>query len=198
MDALADLARRLRRLPGQNMPVGQQCAAVLLALTDTVRPEVILTLRAQHLRRHRGEVALPGGKWEPGDASLWHTALRESAEEVALEPDQVEYLGALPPLLSRYGLKVAPFVARVPDALELIPNPDELEQIFTVPLDFFAREEMLGVRVVERDGVRYRCPSFRYCGFEIWGLTALILLQLTALGSERPLQHEWSGLFRAS
>ena len=66
-------------------------AAILLALTcEQDDPKIILTKRAEHLRSHAGEVAFPGGKWEPGDNDLLMTALRETHEEIDLPPESVE------------------------------------------------------------------------------------------------------------
>lgn len=190
-----EVAQRLRsftlaedvRTPGQ--------AAVLLALTDSVRPEVILTRRAQHLRTHRGEIALPGGKRDADDESLWQTALRESFEEVALPSEQVAYLGCLPPLASREGLSVTPFVGRIPEGLGLTPNLDELDCIFQVPLDYFADPERLSIRWVERDGEGYACPRFFYDEHEIWGLTAVIVWRLARLFAEPGDDQCWPSLF---
>lgn len=64
---------------------------------------VLLTRRAEHLNQHAGEIALPGGKWEPADPDLLTTALRETHEEVGIPPWKVEVLGTLPAAYTRRG-----------------------------------------------------------------------------------------------
>lgn len=199
--AVDPFARLVEQLDTEQVPLSLgegSHAAVLIALTQTARPEVVLTQRAQHLRKHAGEVALPGGKWESGDHGLWQTALRESQEEVALNPEMVTYLGHLPMITSRYGLSVLPFVGLIPTGLKLTPNLDELDRIFKVPLDYFAEPGRLGVRQVERDGLRYHCPSFHYGEYEVWGLTAAILLRLVYRLDTPPQDVDWSDLFKVS
>ena len=88
-------------------------AAVLVALTDEEQPRVILGRRAAHLQHHPGEVAFPGGKREPEDASPWVTARREAHEEVGITQEHVHPLGELSPLMTRTGFEVLPCVAMV-------------------------------------------------------------------------------------
>ena len=115
-DPLAVLRRRLS-LPALGVPVPERHAAVLVALSGPSDAlDVTLTRRAEHMNSHAGEVALPGGKHEPGDADLDVTALRESAEEIGLPASAVELLGRLEPLETINGLTVVPFVGFVPDA----------------------------------------------------------------------------------
>ena len=82
---LARVRERLQFVPAQ--PEDDADAAVLIALTDQPEPEVILTVRAAHLRSHPGEVAFPGGKRDPGDRSLVETALREGYAHFVFFPD---------------------------------------------------------------------------------------------------------------
>ncbi len=151
-------------------------AAVLIAITrDADSPEVILTRRADHLSAHSGEVAFPGGKWEVDDKSLLHTALRETEEEIGLPAHKVQVLGALQPHYSKGMVKVTPFVGLVEPGIELIPNPDELDSIFRVPLEFLIRDKRLRTDVFGKHDNRFWAPAYMYQGFEIWGFTARVL-----------------------
>ena len=115
-------------------------AAVLMPITRAEAPELILTLRASDLSTHGGEVAFPGGRRDPEDADLIRTALRESQEEVGLDPHCVQVAGSLSQLVSRHGIEVTPYVGIVPQGLQYCANADEIDSIFSVPLDFFAQD----------------------------------------------------------
>ena len=157
-------------------------AAVLVPITrNNLEPEVLLTLRSKALSSHAGEVSFPGGKKDDIDVSLEHTALRESFEEVGIPRHKVDVVGRLSSRKSKYGLNVTPYVGIFPKELELKTNPEELSCAFTVPLRFFAETTPSTVKTVELKGVKYKVPSYNYGEFNIWGLTALVLVELVNL-----------------
>ena len=96
----------------------------------------IMTERSNSLPSHPGEVAFPGGKKEEQDQNLMYTALREAAEEISINPDKVKILGNLDPLESRFGLSVTPYIGVLGENFELQANPDEVAEIFHLPLSF--------------------------------------------------------------
>jgi 8-oxo-dGTP pyrophosphatase MutT (NUDIX family) len=112
-------------------------AAVLVPLVD--RPQglsVLLTERTAHLSSHSGQVAFPGGKVDPEDASVVEAALREAQEEVDLPRTHVDVLGQLPVYVTGTQFIVTPVVAVVRPGFVLHPNPDEVAHAFEVPLSF--------------------------------------------------------------
>jgi 8-oxo-dGTP pyrophosphatase MutT (NUDIX family) len=143
---------------------------------------VILTRRAQHLPTHQGQIAFPGGKAETEDQDLVATALREAHEEVGLLPEQVKVVGQLGQVLSRQGFVVTPVVGVVPASVveQLVPNLDELDRIFTVPLKFFMDTQPAMDALPIAEGV-VQVPSFYYEDYRIWGITAFILAEFLNL-----------------
>lgn len=163
-------------------------AAVLIAVTDSAQPEIILTKRSETLSSHRGEVALPGGRIDREDESLIHAALRESHEEVGIEPSVVEVLGHLDPMVTRFGMKVTPVVGVIPAETLLVPNPLELDAVFKVPLSFFLEDKRLRTDVGTLGGHRIQVPCWQYDRYEIWGVTAVILVMLMNKVFDRGIQ----------
>lgn len=176
---LKTIRTRLAGFEPRRFPSDQPQASVLIALTDHSNdPEVILTKRAARLSTHSGEIAFPGGKHDDTDPDLLYTALREAKEEVGLSPKQVEIIGPLGQVMSKHGLKVTPWVGIVPKDVPLIPNPDELDEVFTVPLSFFMQEHRYCFDEIRFRGKTLYVPAWDFNGHIIWGLTAYMLVEL--------------------
>lgn len=111
-------------------------ASVLVPIVLRDRPTVLLTQRTAHLATHSGQIAFPGGKADPDDEHAIGTALREAREEVGLEADFVEVLGVLPHYLTGSAFIITPVVALVHDGFSVAPNPQEVDDVFEVPLEF--------------------------------------------------------------
>jgi 8-oxo-dGTP pyrophosphatase MutT (NUDIX family) len=153
-------------------------AAVLVPLITGPEPGVLLTLRAATLRSHAGQVAFPGGRIEADDTSPEHAALREAQEEVGLDPARVELAGRLPDYVTGTGFHVTPVLALLPPDLPLVPNPDEVAAIFTLPLSV-----VLDPAAPERRTRAFRGRERRFWVWPheqhyIWGATAAILVNL--------------------
>jgi len=153
-------------------------AAVLMPITRCETPELVLTLRAQGLSTHGGEVAFPGGRRDPTDRDLIFTALREAQEEVGLEPKLVQVAGPLSPLVSRHGIKVTPYVGLVPSQTNYQANVGEIASIFTVPLEYFAADPRHTTHRIDYLGRSWFVPSYTYADYKIWGLTAVMVVEL--------------------
>ncbi len=157
---------------------GRTEAAVLVPIFGLeARPGIVFTERRGDLRRHAGEISFPGGRRDHPDEALLTTALREAEEEIALDPDSVEVIGALPPIgtfVTNY--KVHPFVGVIGDALDLRPNPAEVEAILHLHLE--ALREGYAMRRLVRRGVPFKTPTFEVDRHLIWGATARILEEL--------------------
>jgi 8-oxo-dGTP pyrophosphatase MutT (NUDIX family) len=156
-------------------------AAVLLPITRGDTPRLVLTLRAKGLSTHGGEVAFPGGRRDPEDPDLMYTALREAEEEIGLPPGLVEVIGPLSPLISKHGIKVTPYVGIIPDFVEYRANDAEIAAVFSVPLEFFREDPREHTHRIDYQGQSWYVPSYRYDGYKIWGLSAIMIVELMNL-----------------
>lgn len=185
---LENLRKRLQQLNPQRL---DQCqmreAAVLIPVVDRASPTLLFTRRASHLTTHSGQVAFPGGKREPEDTDLYATALREAQEEIALDPAMVEPLGRLSDVISLHGLRVTPWVGIIPPDLPLVADLGELDAIFEVPLSHFLEDQRTHTDVIPVDGVPHYVPSYHVDGHVIWGLSAMMLVELLAEGFGMPI-----------
>jgi len=177
------MIRKLKQRMAHHRPVRFRSegpkASVLVALTDPPGdPEIILTQRAARLSTHGGEVAFPGGKHDETDPDLQFTALREAHEEVGLPPEQVEILGPLGQIMSKHQLQVTPWVGLIDPAVELVPNPGELEAVFRVPVSFLLEEGHYRTHQIRAYGRIHEVPAWQYGDYTIWGLTAYVLTEL--------------------
>src|SRR5690606_20022644 len=152
-------------------------AGILVPVTDdTGNPEMIFTLRSAHLKTHRGQVAYPGGKRDPGDPSLAATALRETHEEIGLPPEAVKVIAPLSQVMSLHRILVTPYVGVVPADHPLEPNPDEIESVFRVPLSFFLEDKRERTDTLSFLNSTLYVPCYRWERYQIWGLSAVVLV----------------------
>ncbi len=154
-------------------------AAVLVPLIAHERGiTVLLTQRASHLSRHPGQIAFPGGRHDPGDASIVDTALREAHEEVGLAPARIDVLGVLPEYRTRTGFRITPVVGWIEPPFTAQPDAGEVAEVFEMPLAFALDPANHERHHRDSDeGRRY----FYVLPFEdryIWGATAAMLVNL--------------------
>ena len=158
-------------------PSGRPQASVLIAILNygefIESPELVYTQRSSHLSTHSGEVSFPGGKADKTDPSLFGTALREANEEISLNSEDITELGKLNYLISRHKVEVNPFVASVDKLQALEPN-EEIQEIFTVPLNFLLDPKNIQRESIERQGNVWQVPTWNIKSQKIWGLTAMI------------------------
>ena len=140
---------------------------------------VLLTERTTHLSSHSGQIAFPGGKADPEDASATDTALREAEEEIGLDRHFVEVLGNLPTYTTGSAFIVTPVVALVRADYAMTLNPHEVADAFEVPLDFLMTPANHQRHVVEWAGSHREWFSMPYTDDRaerfIWGATAGML-----------------------
>ncbi|XP_062231009.1 nudix hydrolase 15, mitochondrial-like [Phragmites australis] len=181
-------------VPARSRPAASKVhAAVLVCLFEDPSggTRVLLTKRASSLSSHSGEVSLPGGKVEEGDADAKATALREANEEIGLDPALVSVVTVLEPFLSKNGLNVVPVIGMVSDKALFNPvlNKAEVEDIFDAPLEMFLKDDNRRTKEMNWMGMDIPVQFFDYEAdgkvFVIWGLTAHILTRAAAVIFQR-------------
>lgn len=150
-------------------------AAVLVAITDRPEPGVILTQRHAGLRDHAGQVALPGGKVDPGDASVEAAALREAWEEVGLRAADVELVGRIEPYRTGSGYLIHPVIGVVPPDLPLVRREAEVDAIFEVPLAMLFDPASWAMESAEFRGAVRHFRAMMWQEWRVWGATAAML-----------------------
>ncbi len=163
-------------------------AAVLVPLLPTPQGlGVLLTVRSNRLRHHPGQIAFPGGRLDPEDASVTDGALREAAEEIGLARHQVQVLGNLPGMATGTGYWVNPVVGLLDAAVQpqsLVLSPQEVQEAFVVPLAFLMNpanhQRRLGRwqqegQLIQRafHAMPWQAPAGHT--YFIWGATATML-----------------------
>lgn len=194
MVTVADVARAVAAEPGDlvdrsvdghpaagTAAAGQERAsAVLCAVFDEGgQANLVLTRRSTRLRSHTGEVAFPGGRLEPGESPL-EGARREALEEVGLDPALVTAVGRLAPLTTSLNpAPITPIVATLPGRPSLVPNPAEVDRVFTVPIVELLADGVYHSEVwAWPDGEGRQIQFFDLVGDTVWGATARMLSDL--------------------
>jgi 8-oxo-dGTP pyrophosphatase MutT (NUDIX family) len=147
-------------------------AAVLFGIVIRDELSVLLTQRTHTLSTHAGQIAFPGGKVEPGDGGPVEAALRESVEEIGLDPKFVEPLGFLDSYRTGTGFTVAPVVAMISPGFKLKPDPREVDDVFEVPLAFLMNEANHQKHSRDWRGRQRFYYAMPYGDRYIWGATA--------------------------
>ncbi len=189
----ADAQCQLAPVPRRPWPHGldptriRHAAGLLLVFPIGQRAHVVLTVRADTLERHGGQVSLPGGVVEPGE-TIEQAALREAHEEVGLSTTIVRPLGALTPVdIPVSGFRLHPVIGESTTHPALRPADAEVARVLEIPLADLLTPDTLVWRTLDRDGEPVRVPAFATHGTYIWGATAMVLAEfLTLLGWTGP------------
>ena len=165
-------------------------AAVLIPLVMRSELMLLLTQRTTNLSTHSGQVALPGGRTDDTDVDAADTALREALEEIGLPRSHTEVLGTLPIYVTGTAYSITPVVALVTPGFVLQPNPDEVADVFEVPLAYLMNPTNHRRHAVEFDGITREWLSMPYFDHTVrqedgqlterfvWGATAGMLRNL--------------------
>jgi 8-oxo-dGTP pyrophosphatase MutT (NUDIX family) len=143
---------------------------------------LLLTKRTDTVEHHKGQISFPGGRQETDDPDLLATALRETQEEIGLDPALVEVLGRLDEIETVVsGFAITPYVGLIPPPGDLNLSPWEIAELVTVPLTVFLDPANLRTETRMRDGRSHEIYYYQYPPHEIWGATARIIRGMVAL-----------------
>lgn len=151
-------------------------------------PFLLLTKRSEGVQRHQGEIAFPGGCWEPVDSDLFETALRECREEIGLGRDAVTLIGRLDDHETVTGFSVAPFVSIISYPYSFRLDLREITALIEVPFSFLMNPENCRSRNLLFRGKPRTVRSYLYNGHDIWGATAEMIYRLVARVQERSVE----------
>jgi 8-oxo-dGTP pyrophosphatase MutT (NUDIX family) len=168
-DALERHPRRMVDVPGR-----RQAGVLIMLFERDGEPWAVFTERTHTVSLHKGEISFPGGARDPEDDDLWGTAVRETVEELGVDPNTLQQLGALDdyPTFSS-GYIVSPFIAAVDPPEQWHASPAEIAQVIELPLKTLLKIGRM--EVWEREGIRFPMHIFDVDGHRIWGVTAFIL-----------------------
>lgn len=165
-------------------PNARKSAVLALLYPKQDELHTVLMLRNVYNGTHSGQVSFPGGKVEPEDQSLWHTALREANEEVGLSAEGIVQLGELtnvyiPP--SRF--MVSPFLAFSPTAPHFSADETEVQRILETPVSRFLDHRMIGEKLIKPASmdVKMKIKYYDVAGETVWGATAMMISELVEI-----------------
>lgn len=161
---------------------GLKPAAVLIAIQERADGDyVVLTKRGDNMPTHKGQIAFPGGRVHAEDADLVATALRECHEEIGIVPEHVRVLGRLDEFTAGYGIVVTPVVGVIPPQYEFLLDLAETSAVASLPIRSLMEP---GTYVKNAHLSPGGHPSYHFYvnnGWDIWGVTARILVQFLEL-----------------
>ena len=141
--------------------------------------KLIMTKRSNKLKKHAGQISLPGGKYDSKDKNLFNTALRETSEEIGINRNNVNIFGSLQSHETITGFRIFPFLGIISPHDELIKNSDEVEEIFEVPLTFVLEKKKFSRHFLNIKNPNRKYLAIPYGSHYIWGATARILYNLS-------------------
>lgn len=184
-DSEFDLRPDLRPSVGAGVDEPRPAAVLIPLVVRDDGLQVLLTQRTAHLSDHAGQISFPGGRIEATDANPVAAALRESQEEIGLDPVAVEVMGTLPHYLTATHYRVTPVVGLIERLPRLTPDEFEVAEIFEVPFQFLMNPAHHERRLAEWQGQRRSFFAMPYVPSElstqrrfIWGATAAMLRNL--------------------
>ncbi len=166
---------------------GQRQASVLMPLVNRDGVwRVIFTQRPKTMPSHAGQISFPGGGTAPHETPS-QGALREVHEEIGVGAQDIQLLGRLPSFNAVSDYRVTPFVGVVSAHADIIPDPEEVDEVFELPFLFFMdpRNHVENVRTYDGQEITIYdmpWPDTENCRYNVWGMTAMMLYRVYQRG----------------
>lgn len=176
---LAPLGRPRADIESLDKTSVREAAVLALFYEKAGQPFLILTLRVQSEGVHSGQISFPGGKREPEDENFRETALRETQEEIGLDPKNLKVLGQLSPLyIPPSNFLVQPFVGFYRGQPNFTKQPSEVKEVISIDFNHFLKPEAVMQKEVMARELKMEVPVFFIDKHVIWGATAMMLSEL--------------------
>jgi 8-oxo-dGTP pyrophosphatase MutT (NUDIX family) len=191
----------------------RKASVLILLYPRSGEDYVIFTRRTDTVEHHKGQISLPGGAQDPTDPDAVYTALRETQEELGIDPDLLEVVATLKDVyVPVSGFVITPVVARLKvdgsgdestsgapashnsssEVLLFKPNPHEVAEIIEVPLDALRDDAIHRTEVRTVNGVTHHVHYYLYGPYEIWGATGRIIYEFLAEGQGSGIRDQQS------
>jgi 8-oxo-dGTP pyrophosphatase MutT (NUDIX family) len=167
-------------VPDDQPPGAREAAALILLYPGENGASFPLTVRRHDLPLHPGQISLPGGALDPGEDPA-EAALRETYEEIGIDPGDIRLIGPLSPLWIVSNFVMRPFVGIADRRLTFRPEPREVEALIETPVEWLRDPSRVAKGDRVRDNVRVEFPYFDFAGHRVWGATAMVLSEFAAL-----------------
>lgn len=179
-----EIRRRLTSRQRRSLALeGKRRAAVLVPLYQEGNAfQILLTKRSESVKTHQGQIGFPGGIWQPEDPDIIATALREAHEEVGIRPADVEVLGQMDDTFTATSnFLITPTIGVIPYPYPFQTNPQEIADLFTLPLPVLQDPQAFQEETWEREGRQVKVFVRREGPHVIWGATARILRHMAEI-----------------
>jgi 8-oxo-dGTP pyrophosphatase MutT (NUDIX family) len=187
--AADEWSERIRQALAEYIPHRLDCAdatpaAILILVYDwDGEAHILFTERTHQVEHHKGQISFPGGACDESDDCVETTALRETAEEIGVQPEDVEIVGQLDDMMTISNFLVTPYVGilKMNSECPFVINHHEVVEVVQVPLSHLLDDRNMELEVREFKGKQVLVPAYTYEGHRIWGATARMLHQLLEL-----------------
>ncbi|MFN8484162.1 MAG: CoA pyrophosphatase [Anaerolineae bacterium] len=181
IEAWMRMAPRHRNLAPPEEATPRLAGVLILLYPLDESLSMVLTRRTEDLATHRGQISLPGGGLKAGETPV-DAALREAHEELGIAIDDVTVMGELTPLyIPPSNYLIHPIVAHLPGRPTFAPDPGEVAELLEVPLSVLFSAETRAEETWDIRGLPTLVPFYRLAGHKVWGATAMVLAEFTAL-----------------
>ena len=179
---MAPSDRDLRYAPPDDLKPPIKAAVLILLFPENGNLSTVFIKRTRYPGAHSGQISFPGGKAEPGDKSLYITALRETCEELGINTNNIKKLGKLTPLyIGVSNFNVLPFVGYIGTELNFRIQKEEVEHTITENLSNLLNNNCKGEFRVQKNGFDFTAPCFHIGELKVWGATAMILNEFLSI-----------------